>query len=854
MNHWNPRSWPGLGLMMVTAGVACGRTGFEPWPTRASGDGRAAASGDSTAAGDIRPGDSIGVTDPSPSDIEPGDPGPTFGLSYDFTTGSLTPTIGSQPMTFTRPDVAPVATHYGPDGKLRRAPHNLVTHSEALSDDSWGKHPAATVTADTDIAPDGTLTADTITLSDPGSFAQVFGWVPPSVKYVTKYTFSIWMKGQNSVRIGGNCIVETEPAQALTAAWTRYEFTMTTQAGPCSIFPRILLYPGDGPVTFQAWGAQFEENLTASATYLPTTSAPRYDGPRFNHDAGTLAPRGMLFEEPRTNLALRSEELDAAAVWNAWNVTVTADSAPAPDGNQSADRLNETAVSDNRYIRQTLTKAAASLPYTFSVFVKAGSRRFVEMRLDDANGGILSRFNAETGASLDNVVFGTGWTFISAQSEYAGNGWYRLSFSATSSAAASITLNVGPMADFQTDNYPGAPTENIYVWGAQLEQAKFGTSYMPTEDVAVSRAIERATFAGGAWYNAAAGTWLLDYSQDRMMPQPTDPNEVFAGFEGADHYEYATVPFAQAPATSEASLFFYSQAAGVETRLGSPWTGISTRERHIVGFTVTPGDVWTVLDGGTVQGPVAATLPVPTLFYLGATDWDGWYFTGHLRQVEFLGTAYASSELVAATVVPTGGFTDNFDDNVIGAEWCVSSTCSHLQWATDPLVTVAEVGGRFAVDVSCPVCLYNGLVTSRPYYFWGARMTVELVVPPVDGGPEAGIAIDFARERTVEMYKKGTDLIYSYHGVSGLWVYAAPSVPYDLVAHRWLRILHDPSDDSIDYQTSPDGQTWTTRGSVSQALLGARKDTAYLSLYGGDGEGPTTAVEFDNFSTTATKN
>ena len=60
--------------------------------------------------------------------------------------------------------------------------------------------------------------------------------------------------------------------------------------------------------------------------------------PRFDYDPATLAPRGLLIEEQRTNLLLRSEEFDNAS-WAKTNATITVNATTAPDGTTTADLI-----------------------------------------------------------------------------------------------------------------------------------------------------------------------------------------------------------------------------------------------------------------------------------------------------------------------------------------------------------------------------------------------------------------------------------------------------------------------------------------------------------------------------------
>jgi hypothetical protein len=89
------------------------------------------------------------------------------------------------------------------------------------------------------------------------------------------------------------------------------------------------------------------------------------DVPRFDHNPTTGESLGLLVEEQRSNLCLRSEEF-ATSPWSASNVTVTANQEVAPNGTTTADTL--TATSANGTVTQPITTTAIAM--TFSVYLK----------------------------------------------------------------------------------------------------------------------------------------------------------------------------------------------------------------------------------------------------------------------------------------------------------------------------------------------------------------------------------------------------------------------------------------------------------------------------------------------------
>jgi hypothetical protein len=142
---------------------------------------------------------------------------------------------------------------------------NLILRSEEFSSASWTKT-NSTISANTAIAPNGTLTADTLTRSTATgvllqSVAQVIG---------TAYTYSIWIKGSTAGNINfGTSSGAVFNNISITTSWQRYTFTRTAT----TLSDGLAIYLT--ATTLQSvdiWGAQLEAGAYATS-YIPTTSA-----------------------------------------------------------------------------------------------------------------------------------------------------------------------------------------------------------------------------------------------------------------------------------------------------------------------------------------------------------------------------------------------------------------------------------------------------------------------------------------------------------------------------------------------------------------------------------------------------
>jgi hypothetical protein len=270
-------------------------------------------------------------------------------------------------------------------------------------------------------------------------------------------------------------------------------------------------YAGDGTSGLFIWGAQLEARSTATA-YTPTTTQPITNYipvlqtaasgvARFEHNPTTFESLGLLIEEQRTNLLLRSDDY-ANATWGKTNATIDSNTVVAPDGTLTGDKLVEDTTNGLHYAAQVAT--VANVSNSFSVYLKAAGRNFAAIEctgqfvyFDLVNGTVGLQTNA-TG-SIQSV----------------GNGWFRCTMISTPSAGArSFIVYPSTTAAAGGVSYAGDGYSGIFIWGAQLEAGAFPTSYIQTVASQVTRAADAASMTGAnfsSWYNQAEGTLYADW-------------------------------------------------------------------------------------------------------------------------------------------------------------------------------------------------------------------------------------------------------------------------------------------------------------------------------------------------------
>ena len=190
------------------------------------------------------------------------------------------------------------------------------------------------------------------------------------------------------------------------------------------------------------------------------------DAPRFDHDPTTGESLGLLVEEPRTNLLLQSQ--DFSTTWTNVGSSENVNVVVAPNGTSTADALVDTAISETHNFTQTLSALSGSTTYTFSCFMKKGSKNYGVFVFAP-----VSSWGIGTGASvffdLNNGTVGTAAN-ATGTIQALPNEWHRCTATATTTVTpGTVIMRIGPSLTGTAQTYTGTGDEAIYLWGAQLE-------------------------------------------------------------------------------------------------------------------------------------------------------------------------------------------------------------------------------------------------------------------------------------------------------------------------------------------------------------------------------------------------
>tara|TARA_R100001082_G_scaffold59635_1_gene33088 strand:- start:3317 stop:5848 length:2532 start_codon:yes stop_codon:yes gene_type:complete len=390
-------------------------------------------------------------------------------------------------------------------------PRNLLEYSEDISQ-GWVGVNSPSLTYNIATAPDGTTTADGIQAEDATNYKRIKQAI--TVNPNSTNTFSIYIKKETSeTNFAGigmvyqgvstkttyaiiNSVTGTMVnAGTLTATFniedvgTYWKFEMTSTDNAANTQLEISFYgtlstngtslaPGTGSVR-TIWGAQLEIGSQATA-YIPTTD--RLNVPRIDYTGGGCPH--ILVEPQRTNICLRSQELDNAS-WTKTDVTVTANSTTSPDGTTNAEKVAKDGVAATDMIEQTIT-VSNSTEYSISAFLKNNdnpSGGKTTLAFNVSSGTLFRKTYEWTGSALATATTYDSGTRTNEFLEDYGNGWYRVGYSFTTN---------GTSGDIEVaiDQSGGTSTTSIYMWGSQFEEGSYATSYIPTTSATVTRNAE----------------------------------------------------------------------------------------------------------------------------------------------------------------------------------------------------------------------------------------------------------------------------------------------------------------------------------------------------------------------------
>jgi hypothetical protein len=586
-------------------------------------------------------------------------------LLLDFAnTKTLDPRI-----TFTR---ASTATNY--DGKtVAKAEENLLTYSQEFDNAAWSKV-AASVTANSTTAPDGTTTAESFV----GSNATAAHYLNFSTAVAAAGTFtaSVYAKsngydyiqltfssgstdyanfnlsaGTISQNSGGSPVITS-----VGSGWYRCSITSTLSnssglllmaitAGTETRFPTVTT---NGTSGVFIWGAQLEQRSSVTA-YTATTTAPITNYipalqttasgvARFDHNPLTSESLGLLIEEQRTNLVTYSDDF-ANAAWTKGSASITSNTIIAPDGTLIGDALVEDTSTGAHIVNRAVTVSNATA-YTFTVYAKANGRSWIIIQLQS---GTFAYVNISTGATGGT----SGSPTVSTSS--VGNGWYRVSITGTSSST-SITNQIYLATADGTFSYAGNGYSGAFIWGAQLEAGSFATSYIPTVASQVTRSADSASMTGtnfSSWYRADEWT-LYAEAENRNGVVSTTNYHMALLISGSSA---STAQMMRMRGDTNAIQSYGSNGSETNQWVLSNGSGVSRGSFAKGALVYKLNDVALSSGGAAVSTDTSAQIPVLDTLQIGIGTSSAQSLNGSIKKLAYYPRRLTNAELQGLTTV-----------------------------------------------------------------------------------------------------------------------------------------------------------------------------------------------------------
>ncbi len=219
--------------------------------------------------------------------------------------------------------------------------------------------------------------------------------------------------------------------------------------------------------------------------------------------------------------------------------------------------------------------------------------------------------------------------------------------------------------------------------------------------------------------------------------------------------------------------------------------------------------------------------------------------------------------LPAAIPMPTPPLSDDFGGGQRDpAKWNLGTQTQPLG-AFDPAVSVVQQSGRLVITprTNAADLHYNGYVAVNSFDFNNGTATVE-VAQTATGGADTIFAIGSDLDnfsRFVVRDGAGQPGVFNPRPDKGRGVAQlifqvrvggqlnSLSIPYDPVLHRFMRFRHQPPNNSIAFETSPDNINFTVRQEVV-LQKGVSALTAELSAGTSSPTNPPGQTVFDNFN------
>ena len=574
--------------------------------------------------------------------------------------------------TFSRASTANVF-----DGSKHKSSENLVAYSNPVTS-QWTETNTA-ITVNSTAAPDGTTTASNVLETAATGYHEVRETF--ACTNAVSHTATVYAKanGRTVVRVlprtssgvianveftlsgaGSESLISGTATRSIAAVgsggWYKLTVTFTGNATATGEFQVNICesagtdsYAGSATSGIYLWGAQVsttgQTSLNATSgqihrEYAPTLVSKANNAARFEVGVDGQSA-GILVEGQSTNLYPYGSD---QSNWSGARRLVQSNAAISPAGTLTADLVTLNGDDANtHYVFQYLSVTSGTT-YTISQYVKAAGLNYIALRPNTGFASNYVYFDLSNGTVISNTG-GLGATIDSI-----GNGWYRVSVTATANSTVSnATCAVYFMESSSSlvtatgDSYRG-----ILLWGAQWEASSFASSLVDTAtgSSTVTRAADSLSVATAdiSGFSEGVGTIVCETGG---VASSTAVNQLAFGLNGPASSNLFSAGVNNGGVT-DSTVRVYSQIPSGDQAFLNPGTAtVGTGYKLAVRYEL--DNIAASMNGGTVVSDTSGQVPVGIdTLWIGELE-GNYHINSNIKRIAVYNEALSDQNLQSLT-------------------------------------------------------------------------------------------------------------------------------------------------------------------------------------------------------------